>query len=109
VREDAVLGTATSKNGVRIRLTYKQWSHILEAHDYMAGNMDKILETISDPGYIAHGWADELIALKHYGRTSISEKYVVVVYKEDEEGFVITTFMTSNEDKILRRGVIWRK
>jgi len=75
----------------------------------MAGNMDKILETISDLGYIVHGWADELIALKHYGRTSISEKYVVVVYKEDEEGFILATFMTSNKNKILRKGMIWRK
>lgn len=101
--------SAKSKNGVIIRLTYKQWVHILESHDYMAGNSELVMETVEDPDYIVSGWTDELVALKHYGKTSISEKYVVVVYKENQEGFIITAFMTSKEDKILRRGVIWEK
>ena len=100
---------AISKNGVPIRLTYKQWSHIVDSHDYMAGNMDMVLESIENPDYIVHGWTDELIALKHYEKTSISEKYMVVIYKEDEKGFIITAFMTSKEDKILRRGIIWKR
>jgi len=94
---------AISKNSIPIRLTYKQWSHIVDSHDYMAGNMDMVLESIENPDYIVHGWTDELIALKHYEKTSISEKYMVVIYKEDEKGFIITAFMTSKEDKILRR------
>ena len=100
---------AISKNSIPIRLTYKQWSHIVDSHDYMAGNMDMVLESIENPDYIVHGWTDELIALKHYEKTSISEKYMVVIYKEDEKGFIITAFMTSKEDKILRRGIIWKK
>ncbi len=103
------LGLAKSKNGVMIRLTYKRWVHILESHDYMAGNLDLVIETVEDPDYIVSGWTDELVALKHYKKTSISEKNVVVVYKENQEGFIITAFMTSKEDKILRRGVIWEK
>ena len=71
--------------------------------------MDMVLESIENPDYIVHGWIDELIALKHYEKTSISEKYMVVIYKEDEKGFIITAFMTSKEDKILRRGIIWKK
>ena len=71
--------------------------------------MDMVLESIENPDYIVHGWTDELIALKHYEKTSISEKYMVVIYKEDEKGFIITAFMTSKEDKILRRGIIWKK
>jgi len=104
-----ILGVAISKSGVSIRLTYKQWTHIIESHDYMAGNLDLVLETVENPDYIVRGWTDEQIALKHYKKTSISEKYVVVIYKEGEEGFIITAFMTSKQDKILKRGIIWQK
>ncbi len=73
----------------------------------MAGNLDLVIETVEDPDYIVSGWTDELVALKHYEKTSISEKNVV--YKENQEGFIIKAFMTSKEGKILRRGVIWEK
>jgi len=100
------VGIATLKNGTLIKLTHKQWAHILESHDYMAGNLDLVFESIEDPDFIVEGWTNELIALKHYKKTSISEKYVVVVYKEGKDGFIITAFMTSKQDKILKRGVI---
>jgi hypothetical protein len=100
---------AQSKNNIPIRLTYKQWAHVVDSHDYMAGNMDMVMESVENPDYIVRGWTDELIALKHYERTSISEKYMVVVYKEGKEGFIITAFMISKQDTILRRGILWEK
>jgi len=76
----------------------------------MAGCMDVVLETVSEPDFIVHGWTDELIALKHYDETVISEKHVVVVYKEiDGDGFVITAFMTSRPNQIIRRGILWQR
>lgn len=104
-----VVGIVISKNGIPIKLTHKQWAHILESHDYMAGNLDLVFESLEDPDFIVEGWTNELIALKHYKKTSISEKYVVIVYKEGKDGFIITAFMTSKHDKILKRGVIWKK
>lgn len=105
-----VLETVVSKNGIPIRLTYKQWGHIAESHDYMAGNLDFIIETIEAPDCIVHGWTYELVALRHYEKTSISEKHVVVVYKEGAgEGFVITAFMTSKPEALLKRGVVWQR
>ena len=99
-----------SRDNVPIRLTYKQWAHIVESHDYMSGCLDVVIETISEPDYIVRGWTDELIALRDYEETVISKKTVVVVYKElDQDGFIITAFMTSRPDQILRRGVIWQK
>jgi hypothetical protein len=99
-----------SKNNVPIRLTYKQWVHIIDTHDYMSGCMDMVIETLSEPDCIARGWTDELIALKDYAKTIISRKTVVVVYKESlDSGFVITAFMTSKPENIRRRGVIWQK
>ena len=103
------IGAARSKNNVRIRLTYRQWAHIVDSHDYMSGNMDLVFETLEDPDCIVRGWTDELIALKHYEKTSISEKYVVVVYKEVGEGFVITAFMTAKHTPLMKRGILWQR
>ncbi|MEA3459652.1 MAG: hypothetical protein U9R11_03090 [Chloroflexota bacterium] len=71
-----------------------------------------VLETISDPDAIAEGWGGSLIAMRHYAKTPISEKEAVVVYREmsPQDGFVITAFMTSKIEKLLKeRIVIWRR
>ncbi len=105
-----LIEVVVSKNGVPIRLTYQQWSHITENHDYMAGCLDLVLETLAEPDLIVKGWTDELLALKHYNQTVISTKYAVVVYKEfGSDGFVITAFLTSSPEKITSRGILWQK
>ena len=76
----------------------------------MVGNIDKVMETVHSPECLVEGLRGELIALKHYAETSISEKYGVVVYREQErDGFIITAFFTSQPETIKRRGVIWQK
>jgi hypothetical protein len=77
----------------------------------MAGNLDLALETLSDPDFIAQGWSDELIAMRHYPKTSITEKDAAVVYKElsEGDGFVITAFLTSKPQKILKLSILWQK
>jgi len=98
-----------SMSGKVIRLTFKQWFHIVESHDYIAGNISNILETVNSPDYIVKGIKDELIALKHYPKTKLGKKYCVVVYKENRDGFVITAFFTSKPETIKKRGVIWQR
>lgn len=101
---------AESTNKIRIRITAERWAHVVESHDYMAGNRDLVVETIEDPDSIVTGRQGELIALRHYQATSITEKHVVVVYREfANDGFLITTFMTSAPETILRKGVVWQK
>jgi len=105
-----IIEVVESKNGVPIRLTYKQWVHIVEAHDYMSGCLDIVIETLSEPDCIVRGWTDELIALRNYDKTAISKKAAVVIYKEmNHDGFVITAFMTSRPEQILRKGVLWQR
>jgi len=105
-----VLGSVFSKNGKKIRLTSERWSHIVESHDYMAGNQDIMLETIENPDLIVSGGQNEFIAIKHYVETSISEKHLLVIYKEEEnDGFAITAFMTSKPEKIRKKEVVWKK
>jgi len=76
----------------------------------MAGNQDLVFETLEDPDIIVSSEKNELIAIKHYKKTSISEKHIVVIYKEERNsGFVITAFMTSKHEKIIRKEIIWKK
>ena len=99
-----------SKNGMPIRITDERWTHVVESHDYMAGNRDLVVETVEDPDYIVAGRKGELLALRHYHATSISEKHVVAVYREfEEDGFLITAFMTSDPETILQKGVVWQR
>jgi len=85
VEKGSIVVATKSITGKAIRLTLTQWFHIVESHDYMAGNLDKIMETVNSPDFIVMGLKDELIALKHYVETNISEKHCVVVYKESEK------------------------
>ena len=104
-----ILASINSNSGKVIRLTLKQWCHIIESHDYMAGNVEKIMDTVNSPDYIVEGSKGELIALKHYLQTNLGEKHCVVVYRENDDGFIITSFFTSKPDTIIKRGVIWQK
>ncbi len=52
----------------------------------MAGHLDLVVETLGDP--------DD----------------VVVAYREHErDGFIVTAFMPSKADKLIQRGLQWRK
>ena len=104
-----IIETIRAISGKIIRLTYKQWYHIIESHDYMAGNLEKILETVNSPEYIVKGSKEELIALKHYSKTNLGEKHCVVIYKENKDGFIITAFFTSKPETIRKEGIIWKK
>jgi len=100
-----MIGIAVSKNGIPIRLTEERWFHIVENHDELAGLSDEVLLTIEDPDFIVKGWTDELLAVR-----KINDKYLVVVYKElENDGFIITAFITNKVDKVLRRGMVWQK
>jgi hypothetical protein len=74
----------------------------------MAGHLDLVVETLSDPDYVVAGVRGESLALKRYDRTAIGPKHVVVVYREGD-GFIVTAFMTSKADKLVKRGLQWRK
>jgi len=105
-----IIATATSKNNKTIRLTTERWFHIAESHDYMAGYFYDVLETISDPDYVVAGKKEELLAVRFYKKTHIGPKHLIVIYKEtNAKGFIITAFMTSKIDNILRRKILWQK
>ncbi len=96
---------AKSKNGVPIRLTNERWLHITESHSEMAGCLSEILEAIECPDAIYLGGSSELLAAKEVQ----NDKYIIVVYKEesDEDGFVITAFLTRRIRQFEKRQMIW--
>jgi len=97
--------TALSKNGVQIRLPDERWLHLTESHSEVAGYYSEVLETIEDPCFIYEGGSGELLAVRELE----IDKYLIVVYKEvdNEDGFVITAFLTSKIRQFERRTKIW--
>lgn len=97
-----------SINNIPIRLTDERWTHIVESHDDMAGYYFDVLETIANPTWIFEGDEDdELWAVKRIS----DRKVMLVIYKESKDrrdGFIITTFFTTQIRKLLRRKIIWQ-
>jgi hypothetical protein len=96
--------SVVSKNGVLIRLTDERWVHITEEHNELAGMRLELLETIADPAQIFAGSCGELFAVREIE----SGKYLVVVYREfQNDGFIITAFLTRRIHSIRRRQLVW--
>lgn len=102
-----MIGYAVSRNKVKIRLPEERWFHITESHDYLSGLSDIVLDAINNPELIIKGEKDELIAIKRF-----KNKSIIVIYREvtKEDGFVITSFITSDMGKLKKnRKIVWKK
>mgnify|MGYP001582338020 CR=1 FL=1 len=101
-----MLKAAKSKNGESIRLSDARWTHIVEHHDDLPGYRDQVLSVIEEPDVIVRGKSGELLALKARGDLTL-----VAVYREISrtDGFIITAFLTSQPERIRKRGVAWQK
>jgi len=96
--------TVLSKNNVPIRLTDERWIHIIEEHCELAGMRLEVLDTVANPSRISVGSAEEILALREIS----PGKYLVVVYREFEnDGFIITAFVTSRTQSLDRRKQLW--
>ena len=95
-----------SKNGILIRLTNERWAHIVEEHCELAGMRLEVLETVSCPLRILAGGVGELLAVREVS----PGMNLVVVYRElEDDGFIITAFVTSKMRSLNRRNQIWPK
>ena len=93
-----------SKNGIPIRLTDERWVHITEEHSELAGLRLEILETIADPVQIFAGTGGELFGVREIE----PDKDLVVVYREfQDDGFIITAFLTRSIQAFRRRQRLW--
>jgi len=96
--------TAWSVRGVPIRLTDERWTHIMEQHCEMAGLRADVMRAIAEPARVVAGSAGELLAVREVG----PGRAIVVVYREEQDdGFVITAFVTSRLRALERRRPLW--
>jgi hypothetical protein len=102
---------ATSINGVRIRLTEERWEHIASRHPELRLYVDKVLETIEHPDFVARGFLGEFKAVRLYLVLPIGQKYLIVAYREIDRrnGFIITARFGSDIGDLIRGGVVWRR
>jgi hypothetical protein len=99
-----MLAIINSKNGIAIRLTDERWVHITEEHAELAGLRLDVIETLADPQRVLAGGAEELLAVREIE----PGKCLVVVYKElEQDGFVITAFLTRRLASLERRKQVW--
>ena len=104
-----ILATAKSKNGVIIRLTDERWHHIILAHQEIGPkDFNKFMQVISKPEFILQGNKGELLAVQKVPRKKL---WIVVPYKEltRQDGFVLTTYFTSDLTWLFKKEIIWNK
>ena len=96
------MDTASSIDGVPIRLTDERWDHIVSNKPYMTGYRDQVLEAVEEPDLILRGYAGSKVAVLPLGR----RRYLHVVYKElgPHDGFIITAFIARKYNRGL---VVW--
>jgi hypothetical protein len=64
----------------------------------------EVLDTVANPSRILVAGAEELLALREISLG----KYLVVVYREFEnDGFIITAFVTGRTQSLDRRKQLW--
>lgn len=98
-----------SIDGVLVRLTEERWRHIINRHLEMKGQKAKVLETVNRPDCVQKGDFGTKIAVKFYTGTPLTDKYLVVVYRETSppDGFIVTAFFAAEPAKW--REVLWQR
>ena len=102
---------AISLNKIPIRLTDERWYHISTGHPEVSDYYYEILEAIESPSIIYKGRDRDLIAVKNIDFEDISEKFIVVVYKELNitDGFIITAFISNKTNYLDKKEIVWKK
>ena len=96
--------TVSSVEGVPIRLPDERWNHIAEEHGELAGARSDVLATVASPDRVVKGQRSERLALREVK----PGKHLVVVYRAfEQDGFIITAYLTRRLTTIDRREQLW--
>ena len=104
-----IIGIAKSIAGVKIRLTQERWHHIITSHLEIDPKEYKIvLDVVENPDVILRGDSGEPLAAKKQSRKRV---WNVVIYKEinKEDAFIVTGYLTSDNNWLFKREIIWSK
>lgn len=93
------------KFGKRVRLTSERQSHITRRPE-MISQLTKIKKTLAEPEIVRRSQKDPDVYLyyRHYKRSPVSDKYLLVVVKMTKSPFVITAFFT---DRLKPGETLW--
>jgi hypothetical protein len=91
VTEPAIVARTTTPEGHEIVLLAIRWAKIIEGHPEMAGHLDAILQTVSDPD---HRESDVLAGRERMFRRGGPERWMRVVIDTEQ---IITALAQSNE------------
>jgi plasmid stabilization system protein ParE len=75
----------------------------MEEHGELENLRDEVLKAVSVPERILQGTAGELLAIREIE----PGKYLVVIYRETDDGFIITAFLTRRMRWIEKRVQVW--
>jgi len=95
--------------GRNLRLTDERLDHFEKDHPEMAGQIYKVIETLSQPEIVVRSRTDSEAELfyRHYVMTPVGEKYMCVVVKVGvDDIFILTAYFT---DTIKKGDVLWEK
>jgi hypothetical protein len=101
--------SANSKNNVLIRLSDERLNHIIKNHPETKDCITWFIATIENPDFIVAGDFGELIAIKQYKKTPVTEnKYLTLAYKETSklDGFILTAYFSRSINK--KRRIVWK-
>ena len=74
-----------------------QWIHVLRKHGELNSQIQKMKQTLQDPGLVYYCPDEENYQYcKYFQRTPVTEKYLPLVVKHlNGDGFIITAFFIS--------------
>ena len=86
-----------SRRGKRSRLTRPPCIHILNQHEEMKNQTEKLRETLQSPEFIAYNESEDTYRYyKFFPQTPVSQKHLLVHTKHlNDDGFIITAFFLS--------------
>jgi hypothetical protein len=100
-----ILFEIQTSNGIKIRTTSSYWKKIISfKHPVIANKQNEVKETLKNPEQIRKSKQDSKVLL--YYKCFEPYHVCVVVKVLNEDGFIITTYLTEN---IKEGEIIWPK
>jgi phage-Barnase-EndoU-ColicinE5/D-RelE like nuclease2 len=95
--------------GRLIRLSDERLDHLESQHPEMAGQLERIVNTLAEPDRIIQSRTDASVELfyKYYARTPVTMKFLrIVVKKSMDDNFIVTAYYT---DSVKKGEPVWEK
>jgi hypothetical protein len=108
-KERTLMQRFEDNQGRLIRLSDERLDHLESQHPEMAGQLDRIVNTLTEPDKVIRSRTDASVELfyKYYASTPVSRKFLcIVVKKSTDDNFSITAYYT---DSVKKGEVLWEK